>query len=126
MKKQTKLSTLILAGLLLFCSFTLVDFNKSLIGKWELQTIQQPGKPLMNAKDIMGESFMEFKSDYTYIESGGREQKGVWQVTKEKYLQTKSEKQTAFSDKIELKEITPDKIEMITAEKTTFVYTRVK
>lgn len=126
MEKQTKLSALILAGLFLFCSFTLVDFNKSLIGKWELQTIQQPGKAPMNTKDILGESFMEFKSDYTYIESGESTSTGVWKITDQKYLQTKEGNQSAFSEKMELRELSAEKIQITSADKTSLVYSRVK
>jgi len=124
--KKIILSSVVLTVMISLMSFTQTDFSKFLIGKWELQTIQSPGKAAMSVKEILGDSFMEFKSDYTYIESGGREQVGVWQLTKEKYLQTKSEKQAAFTDKIELKEISADKIEMISSDKKIFTYTRVK
>jgi len=126
MKKQIKLSVLIFAGLLLFCNFILVDFNKSLIGKWELQTIQQPGKAPMNTKEILGESFMEFKSDFTYEESGESTSTGVWKITEQKYLQTKEKDKATFSEKMELKELAPGKIQITSADKTSLVYTKVK
>ncbi len=108
-------------------SFTCVDFNKTLIGKWELKTIQTAGKPAMSTKEILGDSFMEFKSDFTYIESGESESKsGVWKITGEKFLQTKSEKQADFTEKMELKEIAPGKIQITSSSKTSMVYERVK
>lgn len=123
--KKIILSTIII-GVLSLMSFTQTNFTTFLVGKWELQTIQSPGKEPMSVKEILGDSFMQFNSDFTYVESGGNDSKGVWQITKEKYLQTKSEKQTAFTEKIELKEITADKIEMTTTDKKKFIYTRVK
>jgi hypothetical protein len=107
-------------------SFTCVDFNKTLLGKWELKTIQTAGKSAMSTKEILGDSFMEFKSDFTYIESGESDSKGVWKITAEKYLQTKSEKQADFSEKMELKELAPGKIQITSPDKTSLVYERVK
>lgn len=124
MKKFILLSIVI--GALSLMSFTQTNFTTFLVGKWELQTIQSQGKEPLSVKEILGDSFMQFNSDFTYVESGGRDSKGVWQITKEKYLQTKSEKQTAFTEKIELKEITADKIEMTSADKKKLIYTRVK
>lgn len=126
MKKQTQLSVLFFAGMLLLCSFTLVDFNKSIIGKWELQTIQLPGKPAVSSKEILGESFMKFNTDFTYEESGESSSTGVWKITEQKYLQTKEGNQATFSPKMELKELSPDKIQITSADKTSLVYSRVK
>lgn len=111
---------------LLLSSFTLVDFNKTLLGKWELKTIQTAGKPAMSTKEILGDSFMEFKSDFTYVESGESTSTGVWKITGEKFLQTKAEKQAEYSEKMELKELAPDKIQITSADKTSLVYARVK
>lgn len=126
MKKQFKLSSLIFAGLFLVCSFTLVDFNKSLVGKWELQTIQLNGKSAMSSKEILGESFMKFNSDYTYEESGESTSTGIWKITEQKYLQTREGDQATFSPKMELKELSPDKIQITSVDKTSLVYSRVK
>ena len=104
----------------------MVDFTKTLVGKWELKTIQTQGKPAMSTKEILGESFMEFKSDFTYEESGESKSSGVWQITGGKYLQTKENEKPNFSEKMELKEIAPDQIQITSSNKTSLVYARVK
>jgi hypothetical protein len=68
-------------------SFTLTDFQKTLIGKWELKTIEISGKPPMSTKEVLGDMFLECKSDFTYIESdGGKDVKKVencrWRIFK--------------------------------------------
>jgi hypothetical protein len=47
MKKKLLLLT-VLTGVIALMNFTLTDFQKTLIGKWELKTIETPGKPTMN------------------------------------------------------------------------------
>lgn len=126
MKKQIKQISCIAFFACLLTSFTLVDFTKTLVGKWELKTIQQPGKAAMPTKDVLGESFMEFKSDFTYEESGDSKSSGVWQITEGKYLQTKENGKPNFTEKMELKEIAPDKIQITGSTKTSLVYQRVK
>ena len=108
-------------------SFTLTDFQKTLIGKWELQTIESPGKPPMNTKEILGDMFLEFKSDFTYTESGSGNdiKKGTWKITDGTYLQMKRDTQANFTEKEKLKEISPDKLEMTHTDKTKFVFVRV-
>lgn len=110
----------------LLTSFIAVDFNKMLVGKWELKTIQKPGQPAMETKPVLGDSFIKFNSDFTYEESGGRETTGIWKITDDKYLQTKTAKQANFTEKVELKELAPDKIEMKLSDKTKMVYQLVK
>lgn len=109
----------------LLTSFIVVDFNKTLVGKWELKTIQRPGKEPMDTKPILGESFMEFKADHTYLESGESTSKGTWQITEGKYLQTQEDGST-LSQKMELKEIAPDKFQVTSPDKTSLVYAKVK
>jgi hypothetical protein len=105
----------------------LVDFSKTLIGKWELKTIQQPGKAAMPTKEILGESFMEFKSDFTYVETGESNSTGIWKITEAVFLQTKETGKESFTERMELKEIAPDKIQLTSsASKTSLVYERVK
>jgi|GEM_PF-2594851 len=125
---KTKITYALLLALLAtsLSSFLLTDFNKTIIGKWELKTIQSPGKPAMDTKSVLGESFMQFNSDFTYNETGWRETKGIWKIVDNKYLQTKGEKQADFTEKIELKELASDKIEMSTSDKKKFVYQLVK
>ena len=127
MKKKLLLSS-ILMSLLLLMSFTLTDFQKSLIGKWELQTIESPGKPPMSTKEILGDMFLEFKSDFTYIESGSDNitKKGTWKITNDVYLQMKRDSQADFTEKEKLREISPDKLEMTHSDKKKFVFVRVK
>lgn len=109
-------------------SFTQTDFQKTLIGKWELQTIESPGKPPMPTKELLGDMFLEFKSDFTYIESDGSgdSRKGIWKITDGVYLQMKRDNQTAFQEKDKLKELSPDKIEFTHPDKKKFVFSRVK
>ena len=126
MKNQIKQITCIAIFACLLTSFTLVDFTKTLVGKWELKTIQQPGKDAVPTKDILGESFMEFKSDFTYVESGESQSAGVWKITDAKYIQTKENGHEDFTEKMELKEIAPDKIQITSSSKTSLVYQRVK
>ncbi|MGN6646791.1 MAG: lipocalin family protein [Cytophaga sp.] len=126
--KRTTFAYVFIAAVLSLMSFTQTDFTKTLIGKWELQTIQSPGKQPMSSKAILGDMFLEFKSDFTYIESdGGSETKtGTWKITDDSYLQMKRDNQTAFNEKEKLKEISPDKIELTTSSKSKFVFTRIK
>jgi hypothetical protein len=58
--------------------------------------------------------FLEFKSDFTYIESdGGKDvKKGTWKIVDGIYLQMKKDTQANYTDKEKLKEITPDQLEM--------------
>jgi hypothetical protein len=127
MKKKLLLPTCLMS-LFLFMSFTLTDFEKTLIGKWELQTIESPGKPPMNTKEILGDMFLEFKSDFTYTESGGDNstKKGTWKITNGVYLQMKRDTQADFTEKEKLREISPDKLEMTHSDKKKFVFARVK
>lgn len=124
--KQITLPVLTILFVTMLTGFTAVDFNKSLVGKWELKTIQQPGKQPMDTKPILGESFMEFKADHTYLESGESTSKGIWKITEDKYLQTKEDGNDTFSDKMEVKEISPDKFQITSADKTALVYSKVK
>jgi len=79
----------------------------------------------MPTKDILRESFMEFKSDFTYIESGESKSSGVWKITEGKYLQTEENDKPDFSKKKELKEIAQDKFQITSATKTALVYQRI-
>jgi hypothetical protein len=126
MKNRIKQISCVAIVACLLTSFALVDFTKTLVGKWELKTIQQPGKAAMPTKDILGESFMEFKSDFTYEESGGSQSSGVWQITSGKYIQTKENGRPNFTEKMELKEIAPDKIQITSSSKTSMVYQRIQ
>ena len=125
---KTKITVLSIGLLVtILCSFTQTDFTKTLVGKWELKTIETPGKPPMDTKPVLGESFIQFNIDFTYEEeSGGRKSNGIWKITDNKYLQTKTEKQADFTEKVALKEIVPDKIEMQLVSKTKMVYQLVK
>ncbi|WP_018344408.1 lipocalin family protein [Cytophaga aurantiaca] len=127
MKRKIVLFTL-LTGVLALMSFTHTDFQKTLVGKWELQTIESNGKPPMSTKEILGDMFLEFKSDFTYIEStGGPDtKKGTWKITDGVYLQMKRDNQADFQEKEKLKEISPDKIELTHSNKSKFVFARVK
>jgi len=109
-------------------SFTQTDFQKMLIGKWELKTIESPGKPPMNSKQILGVVFFEFKKDFTYIESGGNSdfKKGTWKITEGIYLHLKRDTQTDYINKEKLREISANKIEMTHPDKKKFVFSRVK
>ncbi len=126
--KRTTFASVFIVAVLSLMSFTQADFTKTLIGKWELQTIQSPGKQPMNPKDILGDMFLEFKSDFTYIESstGSESKTGIWKITDGTYLQMKRDNQTAFNEKEKLKEISPDKIELTSSSKSKFVFARVK
>jgi hypothetical protein len=118
----------VLSCLVALMSFTHTDFQKILIGKWELKTIESPGKPPMSTKEILGDMFLEFKSDFTYLESGpdGKSKKGTWKITNGVYLQMKRDTQADFTDKEKLREIEPDQLEMTHTDKKKFVFTRVK
>ena len=109
-------------------SFTHSDFQKILIGNWELKTIESLGKAPMSTKEILGDMFLKFKSDFTYIESdGGPDTKiGIWKITDGVYLQMKRDNQADFNEKEKLREISPDQIEMTHTDKKKFIFSRVK
>lgn len=126
MKKKLLFFT-VATGLLVLMSFTQTDFQKTLIGKWQLETIESPGQAPMKVKEVLGDMFLEFKSDFTYIESGvGSDKKGTWKITDAVYLQMKRDNQTTFQEKEKLKEISPDKIELTHPDKKKFIFVRVK
>src|SRR6187431_1878017 len=125
--KKKLLSFVVAASMVALMSFSHTDFQKTLVGKWELQTIESPGKTPMKVKEVLGEMFLEFKNDFTYIESGsGIEKKGIWKITGKDYLQMKRDNQTDFNEKEKLREISPDQIELTHPDKKKAVFTRVK
>lgn len=126
MKKNFSLF-IVFIGMVSLMSFAWTDFQKTIIGKWEMKSIQQPGKPAMETKEMLGDFFLQFNSDFTYVESTGKNTKnGVWKITNGKYLQTKTEKQTDFTEKMELIEISTDQIQMKNSTKTILTFNRVK
>ncbi len=115
---------IVFTGLVALMSFTQTDFQKTLVGKWRLETIESPGQPPMNVKDVLGDMFLEFKNDFTYIESGvGNDKKGTWKITNAVYLQMKRDTQTDYTEKEKLREISTDKIEMTHEDKKKFIFT---
>jgi hypothetical protein len=122
------LKPLLIAILALFAlSFvTVEDYSKFIIGKWELVKMITPDKKEIDIKKFMGESYMEFKADKTYFESGTDTTNGVWQVVDSKYLQTKKANQANFTEKMEIQKITPDEAKLVTPNKTVLFMKRVK
>lgn len=127
MKNRMKQISSIAILACLLTSFMLVDFTKTLVGKWRLETIESPGKPPMKVKEILGDMFLEFKNDFTYIESGsGSEKKGTWKITGKDYLQMKRDTQADFNEKEKLREISMDTLELTHPDKKKFIFSRVK
>lgn len=127
MKNKIKQISCIAIIACLLTSFALVDFTKTLVGKWRLETIESPGKPPMKVKEILGDMFLEFKTDFTYIESGsGSEKKGTWKITGKDDLQMKRDTQADFNEKEKLREISPDTLELTHSDKKKFIFSRVK
>ena len=128
MKKVIKQISYIAILACVLTSFISVDFSKTLVGIWQLETIESTGQTPIKVKEILGDMFLEFKSDFTYLESGpdGKSKKGTWKITNGVYLQMKRDTQADFTEKEKLREISPDQLEMTHPDKNKYVFTRVK
>lgn len=123
--KRKPLLLIFLIGFVTLMSFTFTDFEKTLIGKWRLQATESPGKAPVNVNEKV-DIFFEFKSDFSYIESGdGAHVKGKWRISDSIYLEMKHSTRD-FTDKVKLKYIEPDKLEMIHPNNRKFIFTRVE
>lgn len=122
MKKKLVLFTFLI-GIVTLMSFSLTDFEKTLIGKWELESAQSPGKAPL--KVTHGQWLFEFKSDFTYIENnGGGNKKGIWKITEGNKLELGTQKR--FSMEARLREVSSDVLEMTHPAGRKFLFNRIK
>jgi pyruvate-formate lyase len=124
--KHLKPTLIAIVALFALSFVTIEDYSKFIIGKWELVKMITPDNKEIDIKKFIGESYMEFKSDKTYFESGTDTTNGVWQIVESKYLQTKKENQIDFTEKMEIQKITLDEAKLITPNKTVLFMKRVK
>jgi pyruvate-formate lyase len=101
------------------------DYSKFILGKWELVKIITPEKKEIDVRKFIGESYMEFKADKTYQETGTDSTNGTWQIVEGKYLQTKKASQTLFTEKMEIKEISANEAQLTTPNKSVMYMKRV-
>ena len=82
----------------------------------------------MNVKEKKEDMFLEFKSDFTYIESStnSTNKKGIWKITNGVYLHMKRDTHADFTEKEKLREISTDQLEMTHPDKKKYAFTRVK
>ena len=101
------------------------NLNKYLLGKWEMIKLIMPDKKEIDIRQAYGESYLEFKEDHTFEETGSSSTKGTWTIIDKIYLQTINEGSKNFSQKMKIKQVSSVEVHIEDPDKTIMVLKRI-